>query len=146
MQCVSSLQPASTCVFKLASFPHVYFDLAYFFLILEEEARSLVVARNLSGEGQVSDMFECRFEPIEVVSAKLEMPEVILCVPWALSLIVVRDCIQWPSILQVIPRNDANDMGIWSHYHPSVASRDASPPIVSDDTGHIVGPMVEIKA
>ena len=99
MQCVSSFQSASTGIFELASFPHVYFDLAYFFLELEEEVRGFTKPCDLGGEGQVADVFESRFELIEVVSAKLESPEVILGIPWALSLIMVRDCIQWSSIL-----------------------------------------------
>ena len=123
----------------------MYFDLANFFLELEEEVRGFAVARNLSGEGQITNMFERGFEPIEVVSAELETPEVILSVPWALSLIMVRDCIQWSSILQVISGNDANDMRIWSHDHSSVACRNTPPPVVSDNTGNIVDPAIEIK-
>ena len=99
IQRIGSLQPAPTGVLELASFPHVYFDLVYFFLELEEEARGFTVAHDLSGERQITDMFKYGFETIKVVSAELETPEVILSVPWALSLIVVRDSVQWSSIL-----------------------------------------------
>ena len=91
-------------------------------------------------------MFECRFKPVKVVSAKLEMPEVILSVLWVFSLIVVRDCIQWSSVLQTISGNDTDNMGIWSHDHPSVACRNTPPPVVSDDAGYIIDPTIEIKA
>ena len=91
VQCVSSFQSMPTGVFELASLPQTFFDFAYFFLILEEEAGGFAVARDLSGEGQVADMLKRRFESVEVVSAELESPEVILGVPWALSLIMVRD-------------------------------------------------------
>ena len=91
-------------------------------------------------------MFECRVEPVEVVSTKLETPEVVLGVPWALSLIVVRDCIQWSSIQRVISGDDANDMRIRPHNHPGVPCQDAPPPIVGDDAGHIISPTIEIKA
>ena len=118
----------------------------YFFLIQVEEARCLAVVRNLSSEGQIADVFECRLEPIEIVSAELETPEVILGVPWALPLIMVRGCIQWSSKLQVISRDRANDVGIGSHNHPSVPCRNAPPPVVSDDAGYMVNPAIEIEA
>ena len=84
MQRVSPLQPTPTCIFELASFPQAHFDLTYFFLVLEEQAGGLAVARNLSSKGQVADVFECGFELVEVVSAKFETPEIVLGVPWAL--------------------------------------------------------------
>ena len=93
MQCVGTFKPAPASVFKLAGLPKSFFDFAYFFLVLEEEARGFAVARNLGGEGQVPDVVECGFEPVEIVSAEFETPEVVLGVPWALPLIVVRDCI-----------------------------------------------------
>ena len=58
---------------------------------MEEEAGGFAVARNLGGEGQVTDVFEGGFKSVEVVSAELETPKIVLSVPWALSLIVVRD-------------------------------------------------------
>ena len=90
-------------------------------------------------------MLKCRFEPVEVVSTELETPEVILGVPWAFSLIVVRDHIQWSSVLRGISRDDADDMRVRPHNHPCITCWNASPPIVSDDTGHIVDPAIEIK-
>ena len=146
MQHVSPLQSTSTGILELAGFPHVYFNFVYFFLKLEEEVRGLTVARHLSSEGQVTDVLECRLELVKVISAELETPKIVLGVLWVLSLIMVRDCVQWSSILGVISRNDANDMRIWPHDHPSVTCRNAPPPVVSDDAGHIVDPAIEIKA
>ena len=135
-----------TRVFELASFPHAHFDLAYLFLVLEEEAKGFAVACNLSGEGQVTDMFECGLEPVKVVSAELETPKIILGILRAFSLIVVRDCIQWSSVLRVVSRDDANDMRVRPHDHPSITRWNTPPPIVSDNTGHIIDPVIEIKA
>ena len=126
--------------------PHAVFNFAYFFLVLEEEARGFAVARNLSGEGQITDMFKCRFEPVEVVSAKLETPKVVLGVLWALSLIMIRDRIEWSSILRVVSRNDADNMRIWSHDHPIIMCWNAPPPVVGNYAGHIVDPAIEIEA
>ena len=102
--------------------------------------------RNLSDEGQIPDVLERGFEPVEVISAELETPEIVLCVPWALSLIMVRDCIQWSSVLRLVSRDDANDVGIRPHNDPGVACRNAPPPVVGNDAGYIVNPTVEIEA
>ena len=133
------------CVLELAGLPHAVFDLAYFFLILEEEARGFAVARNLSGEGQITNMFKCRIEPVEVVSAELETPEIVLGIPWVLSLIMVRDCIQWSSVLRVVSGDNADDVRIWSHNDSSIVRWNAPPPVVSDDARYIVDPTIEIK-
>ena len=145
MQRIGALKPTPTGVFELAGLPKSFFDFAYFFLILEEEARGFAVACDLGGKGQIPDVFERRFELVEVVSAKLETPEVVLCVPWAFSQIMVRDRIQRSSVLRVVPRDNTNNMGIWPHDDPGIECWDASPPIVSDDTGHIVSPAIEIE-
>ena len=50
MQRVSSFKSTSTGVLELASLPQMFFNLAYFFLVLEEEAGGFAVVRNLSGE------------------------------------------------------------------------------------------------
>ena len=134
-----------TCVLELASFPHACFDLAYLLLVLEEEARGFAVACNLSSKGQVTNVFVCGFELVEVISAKLETPEIILGIPWALSLIMIRDSIHWSPILQIISGNDANDMRVGPHNHPGVSRRDAPPPIISDNAGHVVDPTIEIE-
>ena len=68
---ISSFQSTPTSVLELTSLPQVVFDLTYLFLILKEEARGFAVARNLGGEGQVTDALERRFESVEVVSAIL---------------------------------------------------------------------------
>ena len=146
MQRISPFRSTPAGVFELAGFPHVCFNLSYFFLVLEEEAGGLAVACNLGGKGQLADMFERRFEPVKVVSTKLETPEIILGVPWALPLIVVRDCIQGSSILTIVSGNNTNDMGIRPHDQPSVACWNAPPPVIGDDAVHVVDPTIEIKA
>ena len=105
-----------------------------------------MVVCNLGGEQQVMDKFEGGFEPVEIVSTELETPEVILGVPWVLSLIMVRDCIQRSSVLGIVSGNDADNMRVWSHDDPSVASWDAPPSVVSDDAGCKISPTVEVKA
>ena len=102
--------------------------------------------RFVTGEGQVADVFECGFKPVEVISAELETPEVILGVPWALSLIMVRDCIQWSSVLWGVSRDNADDMRVRPHNHPGVSCQNAPSPIVSNDARDIVDPTIEIKA
>ena len=99
MQRIGTFKPTPTSVFELASLPKSFFDFAYFLLVLEEEARGFAVARNLGSEGQIPNVFECGFEPVEVVSAEFETPEIVLCVPWAFSLIMVRDRIQGAPVL-----------------------------------------------
>ena len=91
------------------------------------------------------DKFERRFEPVEVVSTELELPKVILGIPWALSLIMVRDRIQGSSILRTVSRNDANNVRVWPHNDAGVASWNTPPPTVSNDAGRKVGPTVEVK-
>ena len=77
--------------------------------------QSLTEAVDLSSEGQVMEEFKDGFEPVEIISAMLEMPEVIMCVPRAFSLIVIRDHAQWSSILAAISGNNADNVGIRSH-------------------------------
>ena len=101
---------------------------------------------DLSSKGQVMKEFECRFKSVELISAIFESPEVVVCIPGALSLIMIRDCVQRSTILAAISGNDANDMGIRTHDHPSEAHWYAPSPIVSDDAGCIVGPAIVIKA
>ena len=101
---------------------------------------------NLSGKGQVANVFKRGFKPVEIVSAKLESPKIILGVPWALPLIVIRDRVQWSSILQIISGNDADDMRVRPHDHPGVSRRNDPPPIVGDNAGYVVDPTIEIEA
>ena len=91
-------------------------------------------------------MFKCQFESVKIVSAELETPKVILGVPRAFSLIMVRDCIKWSSLLRVVSRDNTDDMGVRSHNRPGVPCQNAPPPTVSDYTGDIVDPTIEIKA
>ena len=146
MQCVSPFKPAPTDILKLAGLPEAFFNLTYFFLVLEEEVRGFAVAHNLSGEQQVTDMVKGRLKPVEIVSAVLESPKIILCVLRSLPLIMVRDRIQWSPILRTISRDDPDDVGIWSHNYPGVPRRNTPPPVVGDNAGYIIGPAIEIKA
>ena len=50
-----------------------------------------------------------------LVSAILEAPKVIMCVPWSFLLTVVRNPIQRSAVLTVVSGYDANHMGIWCH-------------------------------
>ena len=105
-----------------------------------------MVACDLSGEGQIANVFKCGFEPIEVVSAVLEMPKVILGLLRALSLIMIRNRIQWSSILRIVSRDDAYHMRVRSHNHSSVPRWNAPPPVVSNYAGCIVDPAIEVEA
>ena len=91
-------------------------------------------------------MFECGFKSVKVVSTELEMPEIILGILWALPLIVIRDSVQWSSILQIISRDDADDMRVRPHNHPGVSHRNSSPPVVGDNAGYVIDPVIEIEA
>ena len=91
-------------------------------------------------------MFESRLESVEVISTVLEPPEAVLCVPWMFPLIMVRDCLQRPSILRIVPRDNANKMRVRPHDYPCVSCWDAPPPVVSNYAGYIVDPMIEIEA
>ena len=86
------------------------------------------------------------FKPVEVVSAVLELPEVIMCIPGVLSLIMVRACVQWSSILAAVSGDNADHVGVGTHDHPSEACWYAPPPVVSDDAWDVVGPSVVVKA
>ena len=55
--------------------------------------QSLTEMVDLGGEGQVVEEFERGFELVKVVSAVLELPEVVVCIPGAFSLIMIRDCV-----------------------------------------------------
>ena len=81
-----------------------------------------------------------------LVSPVLELPEVILCVPWVLSLILIRYCIQGSSILASVARDNPYDMRVWTHDDLGIACRDASPSVVGNNAGYVVGPVIEIKA
>ena len=101
---------------------------------------------DLGSEGQVVEEFKCRFESVKFISAIFESPEVVVCVPRVLSLIMIRDCIQRSSVLTAVSRDDADDMGIGTHDRSSKVCRYTPSPIVSDDTGCIVSPAIVVKA
>ena len=118
----------------------------HLFLINEEEVGHLAEVCNLGGKREVVDVLQCIVELLSFVSAVLELPEVVLCVPWALSLIMIRENIQWSTILTPVPRDDAYDVWIGLHNDPGVTGGDASPGIVGDDAGNVVSPAMEIEA
>ena len=91
-------------------------------------------------------MFKGGLKPVEIVNAILESPEVVLCIPRMISLIMVRDRIQQSPILQTFSGNDANNVRVCSHDHPGISHRDAPPPIVGNYAGYVVDPVVEIEA
>ena len=73
------------------------------------------------------------------------MPEVIMCVLWSFSLIVIRECIQGAAILTLISGDNANYMWVRAHNDPGVVCGDASPFTVSDYAQDKVGPMIEVE-
>ena len=68
-------------------------------------------------------MFQCVVKTPSFVSAILETPEVILSIPWALSLIVVGDSIQRSAVLTPVSRDDSYNMWVWAHDDPGVTRR-----------------------
>ena len=135
----------STRVLELASLPHALFDFADLLLINEKEARCLAEACNLGSKREVVDVLQRVVEPLSLVSTILETPEVILCVPWVLSLIVIRDGIQGSTILAPVSWDNTYNVGVGPHDNPSVTHRDTPPGVVSDNAGNIVSPTIEIK-
>ena len=122
------------------------FDLVDLFLIHKEEVGHFAKTRHLCSKREVMDMLQRVIKPRSFVSTIFEVPKVIKCVPRVFSLIMVRDCIQWSPILTVVSWNDAYNMRVGAHDDPSVASWDASPFAVSDNTGDKVDPAVEVES
>ena len=131
---------------ELPCLPHVFFDFADFFLVHVKESGRLAVTRDLGDEREVVDTVQRIVEPCPFVSAVLEAPEVVMCVPWSLLLTVVRDRMQRPSILTAVSGYDADYMGIWSHDNPGVMRWNTPPLTVGDDAGNEIGPSIEIKS
>ena len=69
-----------------------------------------------------------------------------MCVPRVFSLIMVRDSIEWFAILTAVSGDDAYNMRVRAHSNHSIPCGNASPSVVSDNTGEIVGPMVEVES
>ena len=135
-----------TCILELTGLPHVFFDLADLFLVNEKEAGHLMEARDLGGEQEVMDVLQCIVKLLSFDSAILETPEVILCILWALSLIVIRDGIQQSPILAPVSWDEAYNVWVGPNNDPGVTRRDAPPSVVSNNAGNIVSPTIEIKA
>ena len=90
-------------------------------------------------------MFQCVVKSHSLISAVLEAPEVIMCIPQSFSLIMVRECIQGPTLLTLISGDDANNVWVRAHDDPSVACRNTSSFAVGDYAGDKVGPTIEIE-
>ena len=102
-------------------------------------------AHDLGSEQKVVYVFQCVVEPRSLISTILEMPEVVLCVPRAFPLIMVRGHIEGASVLTPVSRDNPYDMGVRAHNDPSVLYWGPRPFAVSDDAGDIVGTTIEIE-
>ena len=135
-----------TGIFELPSFPHAFFNLVDCFLINEEEVGCLTEMCDLGSEREVMDVFQCIVELRSLVSTIFEVPEVIVCIPWSFSLIMVRDCIQGPTVLTPISGDNAYNMWVRAHDDPGVTCRDASSLAVGDYAGDEIGPAIEVES
>ena len=130
---------------ELPCLPHAFFDLADFFLVYVKEAGRLTVTCDLGDEREIVDMVQRIVEPGSLISAILEVPKVIVCVPWSFLLTVVRDRVQRSSVLTVVSRYNANYMGIWTHNNSCVMCWNTPSLVVGDDTGDKVDPSIEVE-
>ena len=124
----------------------MHLELVDVFLVLGEEAQSFLETGNLSCQRQVMDEVKGEVNMGGVVSADLELPQVIRCVLRSLSLVVIRGSIQRTSILIIVAWNHTNDMGIRSHDDSGKVCRNIPAMVVGNDAGHIIGPAVVIEA
>ena len=90
-------------------------------------------------------MFQRVVKPRSFVSAILEVPEVVVCVLWSFSLIMVRDCIQGPTILTLISGDNADNMWVQAHNDSRVARWDTPPFTIGDNAGDEVDPTIEVE-
>ena len=130
---------------ELSHFPHALFDFTDFLLIYVEKAGRLTETRNFGDEREIVDAIQHVVEPCSLVSAILEAPKVVRCVPWSYLLTVVRDCMQGSAILTPISGYDADYMGVGTHDDSGVTCWDASSLAVSDDTGDEIDPSIKIE-
>ena len=130
----------------MSRLPHSLFDFADLFLINEEEAGRLSESRDLRGEREIVDVLESVVETRSFVSAMLESPQVVMCVPWPLSSVVVRERVQWPPILATVSWNNPYDMGVRAHDDPRVTRWNAPSFTVGDNAGDEVDPAVELES
>ena len=85
-------------------------------------------------------------ESRSLISAILEAPEVVMCVPWLFFLTVVRDRIQRSSVLAAVSRYDAYYMRVWPHDNPGIVHWDAPPFAVGDDAGDEIDPLIKVES
>ena len=84
-------------------------------------------------------------KPHLFISAILEAPEVVVCVPWSLPLIMIRDRIQGPTILTSISGNNTDNMWVGTHKDSGVPRWDTPSLAVSNNAGDEIGPSIEVE-
>ena len=89
---------------------------------------------------------EGKFEVGKVVSAELELPQIVSCVLRSLSVVMIRSGVQRTAILVIVPWDHADDVRVCSQDDPSKACRYIPAVVVGNDAGHTVGPAVVIEA
>ena len=146
IQCVSSFQPLSTCILELPRLPHAFFNFANLFLISEEKAGSLTEACDFGSEREVVNVLQRVVKPRLLISAVLEAPEVVMCIPWSFPLIMIRDHIQGSTVLTPVSGNNTDDMRVWTHNDPGIPCWDTPSFTVSNDAGDEIDPSVEVES
>ena len=74
-------------------------------MIHKEEVRRLAEMRDLGGKREVMNVFQCIVKLCSLVSTILEIPEIVMRVPWSFSLIMIRERVWWS------PRTDSYILG-----------------------------------
>ena len=131
---------------ELPHLPHALFNFVDLLLIHEEKAGRLAETCDLGGEQEVVDVFQRVVKLCSLVSAVLEAPKVVGCVPWSFPLVVVRDRMQGPTILTPVSGYNADDMRVWTHDDPGVARWNTPSLTVSNKAGDKIGPPIEIES
>ena len=84
-------------------------------------------------------------EPLSLVSAVFEAPEIVRCVPWSYFLTMVRNRMQGSTVLAAVSGYDTDHVGVRSHDNSGVSCRNAPPFAVSDYAGDKIDPSVEVE-
>ena len=134
-----------TGVLELSHLPHALLDLANLFLINKEEAGRLSEPCDFRNKQEIMNVLQHIVEVCLFFSTDLEPPQVIMCIPWPFPQVMVRERIQWPSILTAVPWNDSNDVGVRTHDNPSVLCWNTPSFTVCNDAGDKIDPAVEIE-
>ena len=91
------------------------------------------------------DEVEGEVEAGGIVSADLELPQVISGVLRSFSLVMIWSSIQWTTVLAIIARDHTDDMRVRSHDDSGKARRNIPAAGAGNDEGHVVGPAVCYK-